>query len=55
MEPWAEKEAEKLLDDFVDYEGADDLLRLQNAIAQALSRAYERGRTGQRPDEIAPS
>jgi hypothetical protein len=29
MESWAEKEAEKILDDFVAYEGADDLLKLQ--------------------------
>ena len=51
MESWAEKEAEKILDDFAAYEGADDLLRLQQAIAQALCRAYEGGKAGKPPSD----
>lgn len=46
MEIWASKLAEKILDDFVSYEGSDDLIKLHVAIAQALERAYESGRTG---------
>ena len=52
MESWADKEAEKMLDDFVAYEGADDLLRLQQAIARALCRAYEAGKAGEEPDQL---
>jgi hypothetical protein len=53
MEPWSEKEAEKILDEFVAYEGADDLLKLQQAIAHALCRAYEGGKAGKQPDQLA--
>ena len=51
MESWAEKEAEKILDDFAAYEGADDLLKLQQAIARALCRAYEDGKAHRPPDQ----
>ena len=51
MESWAEKEADRILDDFVAYEGPDDLLKLQQAIARALSRAYEAGKAGKQPDQ----
>lgn len=51
MESWAEKEAEKILDDFAAYEGADDLLKLQQAIAHALCRAYEAGKVQRPPDQ----
>ena len=51
MESWAEKEAEKILDDFAAYEGADDLLKLQQAIARALCRAYEAGKAHRPPDQ----
>ena len=52
MELWAEKASEKILDDFAAYEGADDLLRLQQAIARALCHAYEAGKAGKPPDEL---
>lgn len=45
MEIWASKLAEKILDDFVSYEGSDDLIKLHSSIAQALEHAYESGRT----------
>lgn len=51
MESWPEKEAEKILDDFVASEGADDLLKLQQAIARALCHAYESGKAGKQPDQ----
>jgi hypothetical protein len=46
MEDWAEKEAEGIVDSFVADESSADLLRLQQAIADALRRAYEKGREG---------
>jgi hypothetical protein len=50
MEDWAERKAEKILDAFLAYEGPDDLLLLQQAIAAELNRAYEMGRNGKTPD-----
>ncbi|WP_447979348.1 hypothetical protein [Candidatus Nitrospira bockiana] len=43
MTDWAEKEAEAIVDSFVADESSADLLRLQQAIAEALRRAYEQG------------
>ena len=50
MDTWAEREAETIIDAFVAYEGPDDLLRLQHAIAAALHRAFEIGCRGKMPD-----
>ena len=36
---WADQVAEKLIDEFVAYEGPDDLLRFQRSIAEALRAA----------------
>lgn len=44
MEDWASKVADKILDDFVSYEGSDDLVQLHVAIAHALEEAHKRGR-----------
>lgn len=44
---WAEKQAENILDAFIEDDGADDLLHLQQAIASALRSAYQRGKTEQ--------
>jgi len=44
MKQWAELEAGKILDAFAAYDGPDDLLRLQGAIARALCHFYEMGR-----------
>jgi len=41
---WAEQEAETIVDAFVADTSASDLLRLQERIAAALRRAFERGR-----------
>jgi hypothetical protein len=49
MKRWAEIEAEKIIDAFASDEGSDDLLKLQQAIATALCRAYERGSQGREP------
>jgi hypothetical protein len=48
MTDWAEKQADAIVDDFVADEGPDDLLRLQQAIANALRLAYEQGRRDQK-------
>lgn len=47
---WAHTEAEKIVNAFLAYEGSDDLLLLQQAIAAALSLSYQRGRDGTTPD-----
>ncbi len=44
MRDWADKEAETILDEFVENEGSDDLLKLHEAIVQALCHAYEMGK-----------
>ena len=44
MPDWAEKEAERIVDEFVASERSDDLLQLQQAIAVAMRDAYERGK-----------
>ena len=44
MEDWADKEAEGIVDRFVEDESSADLLRLQQSIAQALRAAYEKGK-----------
>ena len=44
MKQWAELEAEKIVDAFVAYDGPDDLLKLQAAIARTLCHFYELGR-----------
>jgi DNA-binding NtrC family response regulator len=41
---WAEEQAERIIDRFLDDEGSDDLLRLKDEIAHALSRAYYTGK-----------
>jgi hypothetical protein len=41
---WAEKEAETIIDRFVSDESSADLLSLQQSIAAALCRAYDKGR-----------
>jgi len=43
MEDWAEKEAETIVDQFVDDETPADLLRLQKLIAEALRTFYAIG------------
>jgi FixJ family two-component response regulator len=40
---WAEEQAESIIDAFLDDKGSDDLLRLKEAIVQALCRAYYTG------------
>jgi hypothetical protein len=52
MDDWAEREAEKIIDAFVAYDGPDDLLRLQQAIASALCQTYEIGRWGKMPEVV---
>jgi len=49
IQEWAETEAERIIDAFVSYEGSDDLLKLQQAVAAALCRAYEMGAEGTKP------
>lgn len=44
MDDRAEKEAERIVDAFVADQGPEDLLRLQQTIAAALRRAFERGK-----------
>lgn len=44
MADWAEQQAEAIVDTFVADQGPEDLLRLQQAIANALRQAYERGK-----------
>ena len=51
IEEWAETEAERILDSFVSYEGSDDLLKLEQAIAAALCRAYEMGTERGKPKQ----
>ena len=46
VDDWADREAEKLLDAFLAYEGSDDLVLLQQAIVGVICRAYEMGRDG---------
>ena len=46
----ASRKKEKIIDAFVSYEGSDDLLKLQQAIATALCRAFELGSKGRSPD-----
>jgi FixJ family two-component response regulator len=41
---WAEQEADRIITLFLDYEGSDDLLRLQDLISRALCVAYETGK-----------
>jgi two-component system nitrogen regulation response regulator NtrX len=41
---WAEEQAERIIDRFLDDEGSDDLLKLKNEIARALCRAYTAGK-----------
>ena len=55
MKQWAELEAEKIVDAFVAYEGPDDLLKLQTAIAHTLFHCYELGRDQNRSALIEPS
>jgi hypothetical protein len=55
MNHWAELEAEKIVDAFVAYEGPDDLLKLQTAIARTLFHFYELGRDQNRSALIEPS
>src|SRR6266850_911141 len=45
---WAERQAEGIVDAFIADEEPEDLLRLEEAIANALRRAYERRRDMQR-------
>ncbi|MGQ0810612.1 MAG: hypothetical protein ACT4OO_05230 [Nitrospiraceae bacterium] len=44
MIDWSEKQAEAIVDAFMDDEGPEDLLKLKQAIVDALRLAYERGR-----------
>lgn len=44
---WAEQEADKIIDLFLDYDGSDDLIKLQGLISRALYAAYETGKTKQ--------
>jgi hypothetical protein len=45
---WAEKQAEVIVDAFLADGEPEDLLRLEQAIADALRRTYERRRAMQR-------
>jgi len=51
MSDWAEQQAETIVDAFVADQGPEDLLRLQQAIANALRRAYERGKQEKEKEE----
>lgn len=51
MTPWTDLEAEVILDEVTAHDGWDDLRGLQAAIAKALHRAYQLGRSSIRPDE----
>jgi FixJ family two-component response regulator len=44
---WADQEADRIISMFLDYEGSDDLIRLQGLISRALCVAYETGKTRQ--------
>jgi len=44
MTDWVDNEAERIVDDFVANDSAEDLLQLQEAIAAAIRDAYERGK-----------
>ena len=48
MTEWAEKQAEAIVDAFLADGEPEDLLRLEQAIANALRLAYERRRAMQR-------
>ena len=41
---WADEEADRIMSTFLDYEGSDDLVRLQDLISRALCLAYEMGK-----------
>ena len=43
MADWADKKAEEIIEAFVADTGADDLLRLHQAIAKALRQTYADG------------
>lgn len=42
---WAEEQAERIIENFLDYEGSDDLLQLKEEITRALCDAYYTGKT----------
>ena len=50
MSNWADMEAELIVDTFVADQASDDLLRLQLRSADALLRAFEKGRKEKGPD-----
>jgi hypothetical protein len=55
MADWADREAEKILDAFLAYEGPDDLLMLQHELVAAQRFAFEMGCLGKALDTpIAP-
>jgi hypothetical protein len=41
MMDWADREAAKIVDDFVANHNSDDLLRLQHSIAAIIRQVYE--------------
>lgn len=45
LRTWADQEADRIISLFLDYEGSDDLIRLQELISCALCVAYETGKT----------
>ncbi|MGH7231523.1 MAG: hypothetical protein ACREJU_09225 [Nitrospiraceae bacterium] len=54
MTDWACQQAEGIVDSFIANGSAGDLLHLQEAIAAALRRAYEQGKSASmRPDECS--
>ena len=44
MKHWVEEESEAIVDRFIADDAPDDMLRLQNVIAVALLKAWEKGR-----------
>jgi DNA-binding NtrC family response regulator len=47
LRTWADQEADRIISLFLDYEGSDDLIRLQDLISCALCVAYETGKKRQ--------
>lgn len=46
---WAEEQAERIIDSFVDDDGSDDLLKLKDQIVQVLCLAYSAGKRSALP------
>jgi FixJ family two-component response regulator len=51
---WADQEADRIMSTFLDYEGSDDLVRLQDVISRALCVTYEMGKMRQSTLDSGP-